>query len=194
VRHLQGARGTSLNEQTRTPTDRGVADRPGWASRRVLLLGGVAVLVVALDAASKAAVVAHLSGRPPIRLLGGLVYLVHTRNTGAAFSIAEGQTMLLSLVALAVVIAIVRTARRLGSKAWAFSLGLILGGAMGNLADRLLRAPGPLRGAVVDWIDLRVWPVFNLADSALVLGVCLAVLLELQGRRIDGARAAKRRG
>jgi len=167
---------------------------PARISTRVRLLTGTALLVIALDVASKAAVVAQLSDRRPLRLLGGLVYLVHTRNTGAAFSIAEGQTVLLSLVALAVVIAIVRTARRLGSNAWAVCLGLILGGATGNLADRIFRAPGPLRGGVVDWIDLQVWPVFNLADSALVVGVCLAVFLELQGRRIDGTRATKRRG
>jgi signal peptidase II len=157
------------------------------------VLVGTALLVVVLDVATKATVVAVLSTRPPIRLLGGLVYLVHARNPGAAFSLAEGETVLLSLVALAVVIAIARTARRLGSNAWAVCLGLILGGALGNLADRIFRAPGPLRGEVVDWIDFRVWPVFNLADSALVVGVCLAILFEVQGRRIDGARAAARR-
>lgn len=135
---------------------------------------------------SKAVVVETLTDRSPVRLLGGLVQLVHARNTGAAFSIAQGQTLVLSVIALAVVGAILRTARRLGSSAWAVCLGLILGGAVGNLVDRLFRAPGPLRGAVVDWIDLQVWPVFNLADSALVVGVCLAVFLELRGRRIDG--------
>ncbi len=160
---------------------------------RVPLLAATALAVVVLDAVTKALVVAHLPGRSTVRLLGGAVYLRHTRNTGAAFSIAQGQTVLLSLVALAVVVAIVRTARRLGSSAWSVCLGLILGGAVGNLVDRVFRAPGPLRGAVVDWIDLRVWPVFNLADSALVIGVCLAVLLELQGRRIDGTRAESRR-
>lgn len=134
-----------------------------------------------------------LSDRGPVRLLGGLVNLVQARNTGAAFSIAQGQTVVLSLVALGVVAAIARTARRLGSSAWAVCLGLILGGAVGNLIDRIFRAPGPLRGAVVDWIDLRVWPVFNLADSALVIGVCLAVVLELLGRRMDGARSTGRR-
>ncbi len=142
--------------------------------------------VVSLDVLSKTIVVATLSDRPPVELLGGLVRLVHARNTGAAFSIAQGQTLILSIVALVVVAAIIRTARRLGSTAWAVCLGLILGGATGNLVDRLFRAPGPLRGAVVDWIDLQVWPVFNLADSALVAGVCLAVLLEPRGRRIDG--------
>lgn len=153
------------------------------------------VTVVVLDLVTKALVVALLADRPPVRLLGGLVFLRETRNSGAAFSMAQGQTVLLSLVALAVVIGIARTARRLGSAAWAGCLGLILGGALGNLIDRLFRSPGPLRGAVVDWIDLRVWPVFNLADSALVIGVCLALLLELQGRRLDGSRArGARRG
>lgn len=157
------------------------------------LLAGTALFVVLADVVSKAIVVRTLSDRGPVRLLGGLVNLVQTRNTGAAFSIAEGQTVVLSLVALGVVVAIAQTARRLGSSAWAVCLGLILGGALGNLIDRVFRAPGPLRGAVVDWIDLRVWPVFNLADSALVVGVCLAVVLELQGRRVDGARSTGRR-
>lgn len=146
--------------------------------------------VVSVDILSKAIVVATLSDRPPVRLLGGLVRLIHARNTGAAFSIAEGQTVILSVIALVVVGAIIRTARRLGSTGWAVCLGLILGGAVGNLIDRLFRAPGPLRGAVVDWIDLQVWPVFNLADSALVIGVCLAILLEVRGRRIDGTTGA----
>ncbi len=158
-------------------------------ARRVPLLIATTLAVVALDLVSKALVVALLSDRPPVRLLGGLVYLRETRNSGAAFSMAQGQTVLLSLVAVVVVIGIVRTARRLGSTAWAVCLGLILGGALGNLVDRVFRSPGPLRGAVVDWVDLRVWPVFNLADSALVVGVCLALLLELRGRRLDGSRA-----
>lgn len=143
--------------------------------------------VLVSDIISKAIVVETLSDRPPVELFGGLVRLIHARNTGAAFSIAEGQTLVLSVIALVVVGAIIRTARRLGSTAWAVCLGLILGGALGNLVDRLFRAPGPLQGAVVDWIDFRVWPVFNFADSALVIGVCLAVFLEVRGRRIDGS-------
>ncbi|MGB9378741.1 MAG: signal peptidase II [Mycobacteriales bacterium] len=156
-------------------------------ARRIYLLAGTTVAVLGLDVISKAIVVHTLSDRPPVRLLGGAVRLIHTRNTGAAFSLAEGQTLVLSVIAIAVVAAIIRTARRLGSTAWAVCLGLILGGALGNLIDRVFRAPGPLRGAVVDWIDLQVWPVFNLADSALVIGVCMAVLLEVRGRRIDGS-------
>ncbi|HZC39203.1 MAG TPA: signal peptidase II, partial [Streptosporangiaceae bacterium] len=83
---------------------------------------------------------------------------------------------------------IVRTSRRLGSAPWAVTLGLLLGGATGNLTDRLLRSPGTLRGDVVDWIQLPHWPVFNLADSAIVCGGVLAVLLATRGIRLDGSR------
>ena len=164
--------------------------------RRTSLLIAVAVFALAADILSKLAVVRSLQDHPPVKILGGLFYLVHTRNTGAAFSLASGFTVVLTLVAIGVVIFILRTARRLYSTGWAVSLGLILGGASGNLADRLLRAPAPLRGGVVDFIALLdpyhpPWPVFNLADSSLVIGVCLAVVLELTGRRIDGTRVTK---
>ena len=114
-----------------------------------------------------------------------------SRNSGAAFSFAQGATVLFTAVAVAVIVVIVRTARRLGSAGWAVSLGLLLGGATGNLADRIFRAPGPGRGAVVDFIDFRVWPVFNLADSAIVCGGLLAVLLSLRGIELDGSRRSE---
>jgi len=163
------------------------------------VLLAAAVLVLAADALSKAIVVATLSTRPPMRLLGGLLYLVESRNSGAAFGLATGMTVVLSLVAVAVAVVIVRVSTRLRSTPWAVALGLILGGAVGNLADRIFRAPGPLRGAVVDWISLfgptgHPWPIFNIADSCLVIGVCLVVLLELTGRRVDGARVAPSAG
>jgi signal peptidase II len=68
------------------------------------------------------------------------------------------------------------------------ALALMLGGALGNLSDRLFRSPGPLRGHVVDWIELPHWPVFNIADSAIVVGGLLAVLLALRGIEMDGTR------
>jgi signal peptidase II len=137
---------------------------------------------------TKHLVVEHLEGREPIRLLGGALLLSVSRNSGAAFSFAQGATVLFTAVAVAVIVVIVRTARRLGSAAWAISLGLLLGGATGNLADRVFRAPGPGRGAVVDFIDFRVWPVFNLADSAIVVGGLLAVLLSMRNVELDGGR------
>jgi signal peptidase II len=87
-----------------------------------------------------------------------------------------------------VVVAIVRFARRLRSAPWAIALGLLLGGACGNLADRLFRAPGPGRGYVVDWIELPHWPVFNIADACIVVGAVIAVLLALRGIAVDGTR------
>lgn len=154
--------------------------------RRTGLLAAVAALVLALDLLSKYVVVEHLEHRDPVRLLGGGLLLAVSRNTGAAFSFAQGATVLFTAVAVAVIVVIVRTARRLGSAPWAVSLGLLLGGATGNLVDRVFRSPGPGRGAVVDWIDFRVWPVFNLADSAIVVGGLLAVLLSTRGVELEG--------
>ena len=169
---------------------------PTGPHSRVLLLGGIAALVLAADVLTKIAAVARLEGREPVELLGGAVYLVLVRNPGAAFSLATGYTWVLSLVAVAVVVVIARIARRLRSTGWAVALGLVLGGALGNLADRVFRAPGPLRGHVVDVVSLfapdgSVWPVFNLADSSIVSGGVLLVLLALTGRELDGTRAVR---
>jgi signal peptidase II len=169
---------------------------PSGPRSRVLLLGGIAALVLVADVLTKIAAVARLEGREPVELLGGAVYLVLVRNPGAAFSLATGYTWVLSLVAVAVVVVIARIARRLRSSGWAVALGLVLGGALGNLADRVFRAPGPLRGHVVDVVSLfapdgSVWPVFNLADSSIVSGGVLLVLLALTGRELDGTRATR---
>ncbi len=181
-----GARG----DGTEPERDAGHGD-PGSAAPRssrvpVAVLIAVAVFVLAADVISKVVVVAQLSGHPPIRLLGGLLTLRLIRNSGAAFSIGTSLTVVFTAIAVGVIVFILRTARRLRSLPWAITLGLLLGGAMGNLADRLFRAPGPMRGDVVDWIELPHWPVFNLADSAIVCGGVLAVLLALRGLRMDG--------
>ena len=151
----------------------------------------MAAVVVLLDALTKHLVVEHLEHRSPVRLLGGALLLAVSRNSGAAFSFAQGATVLFTAVAVAVIVVIVRTARQLGSTGWAVSLGMLLGGATGNLADRIFRAPGPGRGAVVDFIDFRVWPVFNFADSAIVCGGLLAVLLSMRGIELDGSRRSE---
>jgi signal peptidase II len=166
---------------------------PGGPKVRLLSLIAVAVLV--LDIVTKVVAVAQLEDREPVEILGGLVYLQLVRNPGAAFSLATGYTWVLTIVAIAVVVVIVRVARRLRSTGWAVALGLVLGGALGNLIDRIFRSPGPLQGHVVDVVSLlapdgRVWPVFNLADSSIVSGGVLLVLLALLGRELDGTRAA----
>ncbi len=156
--------------------------------RRVGLLFGVAVAVYVADVISKAIVVATLKPSQPVWLISGLLDLNLTRNSGAAFSFGTGQTVAFTAIAIGVIIFILRTSRRLRSLPWAVTLGLLLGGAAGNLTDRLLRAPGVFRGDVVDWIQLPHWPVFNVADSCIVCGGVLAVVLAARGIRLDGTR------
>jgi signal peptidase II len=161
--------------------------------RRLALFAAVAVAALTLDIVSKVLVAAKLGDHPPVKLLGGAIYLVETRNSGAAFSVGTGATVVLTVVALAVAAVIVRTARRMHSIGWAVALGLILGGAVGNIVDRLFRAPGIGRGHVVDWISLfsndgSRFAIFNLADSAITCGAVLAAILALLGVNLDGTR------
>jgi signal peptidase II len=183
-------------DETQTPVPE-QASAPRAA--RIELFATTALLALVLDVVSKAVLVAKVSqDHTPIRTLGGAVYVQQTRNSGAAFSLGTGFTVLLTVVAVGVVVFIVRTAGRLRSVGWAVALGMILGGALGNLSDRLFRSPGVGRGHVVDWIslfgpDAKYWPIFNLADSAIVCGAILAAILALCGIDIDGRRHAQRR-
>jgi signal peptidase II len=188
VRDLQAAGGTPLTSQPAGEPDR--PEKTGASrstSPRIAILLGVALLVLVLDIISKTIVVATLSDRAPLRLLGGLLTLRESRNPGAAFSIGgTSTTILFTAIAVGVVIFIVRASRRIYSLAWAIALGLLLGGAMGNLTDRIFRSPAPFRGWVVDWIQVPHWPVFNLADSAICCGGALMVLLAARGHGIEG--------
>jgi len=158
--------------------------------RRVGVLVSAALSVFGADLATKTWVVHHFADGHRIIVVPHVLDLQESRNAGAAFGLAAGATLLLSLVALVVIAYIVRIAPRLRSRPWAVALGLLLGGAVGNLGDRVFRSPGVLRGRVVDWIDLHHWPVFNLADSGIVVGGILAVLLATRGLRADGSREA----
>jgi signal peptidase II len=156
------------------PADPQPADGPHEADRprqpRWGLLGGVAVVVLVLDQLSKAWVVSALSDGRIIDLVGSL-RLRLTMNYGSAFSIANGRGVLISLLALAVVAVLLATGRNARSPLMAVSLGLVVGGAFGNLIDRAFRAgDGILGGGVVDFVDLQWWPVFNVADAAIVVG------------------------
>ena len=142
-------------------------------------------MVLAADLISKIAIVATMQQGETVKLIDGVVKVDYTRNAGAAFSIGTGATILFTGVAVVVAVIIVRQARRLVSRMWAVTLGLLLGGALGNLVDRLFRSPAPFRGHVVDWIQLPHWPVFNLADSAIVIGGVIAVLLATRGIPLD---------
>lgn len=159
---------------------------PGRRVRRIGVLLAVAAAVYALDVASKAIVVATMHYGHPINLLGPALKLDYTRNPGAAFSIGEAYTIIFTAIAVGVIVVILRLARQLFSLPWAIALGLLLGGALGNLTDRVVRAPGLLRGWVVDFIELPHWPIFNLADSAICVGGALMVLLAFRGLHPDG--------
>ena len=161
---------------------------------RVAALLAIAVTVLVTDIITKVVVVATLSDRAPIRMLGGFLTLRVTRNPGAAFSLGPSLTVVFAVIAVGVIIFILRTSRRIQSLAWALTLGLLLGGATGNLTDRLFRYPGPFRGYVVDWIQIPHWPVFNIADSCIVCGGVLAVFLAVRGVRIDAAPADRQTG
>jgi signal peptidase II len=164
---------------------------PPLPPRRAWLFAVVAPVVLALDIITKIIAVATLEGQPPVRVLGGLFYLQLVRNPGAAWGMATGMTWLLSVIAIAVVVAIIWIMPKLRSIGWAIGLALVLSGALGNLIDRFLREPGPLRGHVVDFLSPfapngDAFPVFNVADSAIVCGGALIVLMALLGRDYDG--------
>jgi signal peptidase II len=167
--------------------------KPRFTGRAVSVLAITAVVAVAVDQWVKWLSTEHLTEGEPVRILGGLVYLSLLRNRGAAFSFGEDYTWVFPLITLVVIGWIGYMATRLRSVPWAVALGLVLGGAFGNLGDRLFRAPGPFHGHVVDMISLfgpyaDYFAVFNIADSCLSVGVVLAVLLELTGRQRDGSR------
>jgi signal peptidase II len=188
-------------QNTDDPTDSAirepVPESVAVAARRrtIPILFAVAALALLLDVVSKLIVVATLSDRAPVRLPGGFLYLTLWRNPGAAFSIGESRTWLFTLIAAVVVVVILRVSRRLRSVPWACALGLLLAGALGNLGDRVFRSPGLFRGHVVDFLQFPTFPIvhydfpiFNLADSSIVGGGCVMVLLSFLGMQPDGTR------
>jgi signal peptidase II len=169
----------------------------GASGRALAYLGGVSALVLLIDIVSKQLATSLLDPDHPVKLLGGALYLSLTRNPGAAFSLFRDFTAIFPLIALGVVVWIGFMARSLRSVPWAVALGLVLGGAVGNVIDRIFRAPGFLSGHVVDFFSLfdphgQVFAIFNVADMALTFGVIVAVLLELLGRQRDGSVTPRR--
>ncbi|OEJ96639.1 signal peptidase II [Streptomyces thermolilacinus] len=161
------------------------AERPR-GRRRVVALMAVAIVAYLLDLGSKMLVVAKLEHHDPIVVIDGLLKFEAVRNPGAAFGIGEAFTVVFTVIAAVVIVVIVRLARKLYSLPWAIALGLLLGGALGNLTDRIFRAPGVFEGAVVDFIAPAHFAVFNLADSAIVCGGFLIVILSFKGLDPDG--------
>ncbi|MFJ6073437.1 signal peptidase II [Streptomyces sp. NPDC093065] len=154
--------------------------------RRVAVLFAVALFAYLIDLGSKMLVVAKLEHHEPIEIIGDWLRFAAIRNAGAAFGFGEAFTVIFTVIAAAVIVVIARLARKLHSLPWAIALGLLLGGALGNLTDRIFRAPGVFEGAVVDFIAPKHFAVFNLADSAIVCGGILIVILSFRGLDPDG--------
>ncbi|MFD5001087.1 signal peptidase II [Streptomyces buecherae] len=158
----------------------------GRGQRRIPVLLVVAAFAYLLDLVTKIVVVSELEHEGAIEILGTWLQLEVIRNRGAAFGFGEAMTIVFTCIAAIVIGVIARIARKLYSVPWAIALGLLLGGALGNLTDRLLRAPGGFKGAVVDFIAPAHFAVFNLADSAIVCGGILIVILSFRGLDPDG--------
>ncbi|MFJ7056734.1 signal peptidase II [Streptomyces griseobrunneus] len=158
----------------------------GTGKRKILVLIGVSVVAYLLDLVTKMVVVAKLEHQPPIDIIGDWLQFRALRNPGAAFGFGEAFTVIFTIIAAGVIVVVIRLARKLYSLPWAIALGLLLGGALGNLTDRIFRAPGVFEGAVVDFIAPKHFAVFNLADSAIVCGGILIVILSFKGLDPDG--------
>ncbi|UPK73343.1 signal peptidase II [Nocardioidaceae bacterium SCSIO 66511] len=180
---MQAARGTPLSGEQ--PQDHPV-DRP----RRLGLFVIVVVVAYAVDVVTKIIAVAELEG-PPVKtvtVIPHVLDLTLVRNSGAAFGIATGFTAVLTAIAAGVCLVVVRMAGKLRDPIWAFALGLLLAGALGNLTDRLVRSPGPMRGHVVDFLALPNWPVFNFADCCVTVAAVLIAIQSFRGIALDGHR------
>lgn len=172
--------------------------RPATRSRvgvtALVLLAAIALVVYGIDQLAKFLITSHLTEDEVVPVLGPVLQLHYVSNSGAAFSFASGFTWIFSIVAVGVVVVIVWFARRIRSLAWATMLGLVLGGALGNLSDRLFRPPGFGVGHVVDFISIYGFPaIFNVADIAITAAMALFILLSLRGTGLDGSKAVIRK-
>ena len=133
-----------------------------------------------IDLGTKVWAVEVLSSRANVQIIGSFLQLTFVQNSGAAFGIGAGSTIIFTFFALAVLIFITRYALQITSKGWALVCGLVLGGILGNLTDRIFREPSFLQGHVIDWIQIPNWPVFNIADSAIVIAALVAIILTIR--------------
>ena len=155
----------------------------GRIRRVAVLLFIVAAVVVAIDQVTKALVVSHLREGESRRVIAGVLSWTYQRNPGSAFGLFQHIPVLFTILAAAIAVVIVVRAPRVRDRLTSFALGLVLGGAVGNLVDRIARPPGVFRGRVIDFIDFHWWPVFNIADSAVVIGAVLLLIASFRSER-----------
>jgi len=164
----------------------------GVSVRAIFALVTVALAAFAFDQITKYFVVENLPLGEPVPVLGNVLDFVFVKNPGAAFSFASGATWIFSIAASVVTVLIIFFARRIRSLTWAIMFGMLLGGTLGNLADRLLREPSFGLGHVIDFIRVAGFPaVFNIADSFIVASMGLFIILTIRGVGLDGQREVK---
>jgi signal peptidase II len=179
---MQAARGASL-----TDGDAGPSDHPDRRQRSRTVFTLVALAAYSIDVLSKVWAVERLDDGD-VEVLGQWLHLHLVRNPGAAFSTGQEFTVVFSLVAIGALLVVLWLRRRLGDVVWAVALGLLLAGIGGNLTDRMLREPGPLRGHVVDLFAVPHWPVFNVADMCIDVAAVLILFQAFRNVRLDGSR------
>lgn len=175
-----------------------LAPRPLAVRRLQFVVAAATAAVLITDQLTKYLAVSRLTENVPVTVISGLFQFRLIRNPGAAFSLSTGTTWVFTLIAAAVSVVIVRIARRIGSLGWALALGLLLGGAVGNLLDRLFREPGFGRGHVVDFIEYLKFPfvnfpIFNVADSCIVISAGLIAILGFRNIPVEGRPAVVQR-
>ena len=189
---MQAARGTPLTPSG--PSGPDDSDDPREtvtpSPRRLrVVLALCALAAYAVDLTTKTLALAHLADRGPVEVLGSVLRLTLVFNPGAAFSTGTQFTVALSLLAITAVVVVLVLARRVGTTGWAVALGLLLGGVSGNLTDRIFRDPGPLRGHVIDFLQLPRWPVFNVADICINAAAALIIWQSWRGVPLRGRSA-----
>ncbi|MFG1908049.1 signal peptidase II [Kribbella sp. NPDC048928] len=200
---MQRTPGTPLNDPapppeaddetaTPEPADESSAGSPssprGRSWKWTLMFGGVGLVVLLLDQVTKALVLAHLTPGEPVNVVGSLLKFNLIRNSGAAFSLGAGYTPYISAIQIIVAIGVIYLSRKLGSAGWAVAFGLLFGGAVGNILDRIFRDPSPFHGHVVDFLQTPHWAIFNVADMAVTSAAVLLVIQTLRGIKLDGTR------
>lgn len=176
---MQTARGASLSSS---------ADQ---SYRRIGLFFGIALVVYAIDQTTKISAVARLEDQPAIGVVPGVFELSFLRNPGAAFGMGASITPVLTVLMIVIAVGVLVAAALTRHTGWAVALGLLFGGATGNITDRMLREPGVFRGEVVDFLSLSYWPMFNVADMAITCAAVLILVLSWRGIDLTGPRAAR---
>lgn len=184
---MQAARGASLTSDAHPLPGPLPGSSDGRA--RLGLVVGIALVAWSVDIGTKVLAVRELSDRAPIEVLGPVLQLNLVRNPGAAFSTGTGLTPWISVFGCVALVVAVVLSRRVRTPLWGVAMGLLIAGIAGNLTDRFFREPGPLRGHVIDFLELPNWPVFNVADICINVAAGLIVLQSLRGVPMGGRPA-----